>query len=253
MAWIETHSASFTARHESGDTQSAREVLDELERFRAELDGRFRETPGEVAVVIHAQYAQLVIAQPAVPLAQLVAAPASRRYFGGWFGAGEVHVLAPRLLRQRASAVEGSLQALMLAPRHEYAHLVVGRNNADLPPPFTPRTLREYVRWAWLCEGAATYLAGQHRHLRPAIARRLREGPRPSLPPSARDAPLLGGAVFALLEEAAGAAACVELACAPLADARPEQLLERSFGRRIGALGREWLAHLDEVVAAERR
>ena len=156
MAWIETHSASFTARHESSATEEAREVLDGLERFRAELDGRFPETPGEVAVIIHSQYAQLVVAQPMLPLAQLVAAPASRRYFGGWFSAGEVHVLAPRLLRERASAVEGSRQALMLSPQHEYAHLVVGRNNADLPPPFTPRSLREYLRWAWLCEGAAT-------------------------------------------------------------------------------------------------
>lgn len=227
-------------------------MLDELERFRAGLDGRFPETPGEVAVVIHPRYALLAIAHPWLPLAQLTAAPASRRYFGGWFAAGEIHVLAPAALRRRASAVPGSSEALALAPLHEYAHLVVGLNNPDLPPPFTPRSFRGYLRWAWLCEGAATYFSGQHRHLRPAIARRLREGSAPGLPPSARDAPLLGGALFGLLERVAGPKACVELACAPVEDSEPNEVLERSFGRRLPAVAHDWRVHLDELAAPER-
>ncbi|MGI8805631.1 MAG: hypothetical protein ACR2IN_08090, partial [Thermoleophilaceae bacterium] len=216
MAWVETQSASFTARHESAAGDRARAMLDALERFRAGLERAFPDTPGEVAVVIHPQYAQLAMAQPVLPLAQLVAAPASRRYFGGWFASGEVHVLDPEVLRDRASAVPDSREALRLAPAHEYAHLVIGRNNVDLPPPFTLRSFRDYLRWAWLCEGAATYFSGQHRHLGAAVARRLREGTPPKLPPSARDAALLGGAVFGLLERIAGREACADLARAPL-------------------------------------
>jgi hypothetical protein len=200
-------------------------------------------------VVIHSHYALLAIAHPWLPLAQLAAAPASRRYFGGWFATGEIHVLAPAALRRRASAVPGSSEALSLAPRHEYAHLAVGLINPDLPPPFTPRSFRGYLRWAWLCEGAATYLSGQHRHLRAAIARRLREGPVPELPPSARDAPLLGGALFGLLERVAGPAACVELAGSRIEGSEAEEVLERSFGNPLPVVARDWRTHLDELAA----
>ena len=41
-------------------------------------------------------------------------------------------------------------------------------------------------------------------HLRPAIARRLRERASPSFPPTARDAALLGGTVFDLLSRESG-------------------------------------------------
>ena len=243
IAWIETQSASFTARHESDDPTGASEVLDDLERFRAELDGRFGESPGGVAVVIHPRYLQLAVAHPWLPLAQLAAAPASRRYFGGWFTSREIHVLAPDVLRRRSAAIPESREALRLAPRHEYAHLVIGASNPELPPPFTPRSFREYLRWAWLCEGAATWLAGQDRHLRPAIARRLREGPPPSLPPATRDAPLLGGAVFGFLEEVRGQEACFQLA-RRLEPAGAEAALERAFGRPLDAVARDWREYL---------
>ena len=99
----------------------------------------------------------------------------------------------------------GSREALLLTPQHEYAHLVVGANNPYLPPPFSWSTFRRYVRWAWLCEGAATWLSGQAPLLRAAIVRRLREGGRPAFPPEPRDAMLLGGTVFGLLEQEHGA------------------------------------------------
>ena len=252
MPWVETHSSSFTARHDSAAAEEARTVLDDLERFRADLDRRFPATPGDVAVVIHSHYALLAVAHPWLPLAQLAVAPAARRYFGGWFAAGEIHVLAPAALLRRASAVPGSSEALGLAPRHEYAHLAVGLNNPDLPPPFNPRSFRGYLRWAWLCEGAATYFSGQHRHLRAAIARRLREGPAPELPPSARDAPLLGGALFGLLERVAGPEACVELARSRIEGSEAEVLLEQSFGRRLPAVARDWRVHLDALATPER-
>ncbi len=183
MSWVETASLSFVARHEARDADAAQEVLDDLETFRTELEGLFERVPGEVAVVMHPRPLMLTLAAPWVPLARLVSDPAGRRYFAGFFGRGEIHVLAPGALERRASAVPGSREALLRSPRHEYAHVVLGANNPSLPPPFSPSTFRRYVEMAWLCEGAATHFAGQVPHMRAAIVRRLREGRRPRFPP----------------------------------------------------------------------
>jgi hypothetical protein len=249
MAWVESHSPSFSARHEERDADAAADMLGDLERLRIRLQERFEETPGEVAVVMHPTATALSLAHPWLPLARMAAAPAARRYMAGWFSRNEIHVLAPGALEDRASAVAGSREALMLTPRHEYVHLVVGANNPAFPPPFTPRTFRRYLRWAWLCEGAATHLAGQTEHLRPAIARRLREGGRPEFPPAARDAVLLGGTVFALLEEEAGMAACVRMAATP-PDGEGGTAIESAFGRSAADVQRQWRARLDELRAA---
>jgi hypothetical protein len=224
-------------------------VLDRLEGFRDRLEGLFARTPFEVAVVLHPRPLALSLAHPWLPLARLAAAPASRRYFAGWFSAREIHVLAPAALEARASSTEGSLDALMLTPQHEYAHLVIGANNPELPPPFTPVSFRRYLAWAWLCEGAATYLSGQVPHLRAAIVRRLREGPRPEFPPSARDAFLLGGSLFALLAEEAGPESAAALAEEPPRGGSRE-LIERAFGRRLHEVERDWREQLDSLRAA---
>lgn len=212
MPWVETESLSFAARHESGQTGSVERLLDDLERFRTALEPRFATVPGEVAVVVHPRALMLSLAHPWLPAARLVSAPAGRRYFAGFFGHREIHVLAPSVLEARASGVPGSREAMLLSPRHEYAHLVVGANNPALPPPFTPGTFRHYLRMVWVSEGAATYLSGQTQHMRAAVARRLREGGRPSFPPAARDALVLGGTVFDFLARQAGAAAADALA-----------------------------------------
>jgi hypothetical protein len=249
VPWVESASVSFAARHDSADVDAVQEMLDDLEEFRGEMSALFGDTPGEVTVVVHPQPAMLALAHPWLPLARLRAAPAARRYFAGWFSSGEIHVLSRDALRRRASRSPGSLNALLLAPRHEYAHLVVGAHNPDLPPPFTPGTFRRYLRRAWLCEGAATHLSGQTRHLRPAVVRRLREGGRPGFPPSVADAPLLGGTLFGLLEREHGAAACAELAC--VRDREPDRVaLERVFGRPAAAVERAWRAHLDSLRAS---
>jgi hypothetical protein len=245
VAWVETDSLSFSARHESEDADAAVAILEQLEEFRARMDGLFDATPGDVSVVMHAHPAALALAHPWLPLARVLAAPAARRYMAGWFSQREIHVLAPRTLRARASRVEGSREALMLSPLHEYAHLVVGANNEQLPPPFTVRTFSRYVRWAWLCEGAATHFSGQNRHLRPAIARRLREGSRPAFPPAVRDAPLLGGTVFRLLERERGQGACVELS-RRLDPVGPASAIARAFGRPAVEVERDWRASLEE-------
>jgi hypothetical protein len=248
LPWVESHSLSFSARHDESQGDYAAVVLDELESFRERLEGRFERTPYEVAVIIHPRSTMLALAHPWLPLARLMAAPASRRYFAGWFSSNEIHVLTRPALERRASGVEGSREALMLTPQHEYAHLVVGANNPDLPPPFTPGAFRRYVRWAWLCEGAAVHFAGQTGHLRAAIVRRLREGGRPEFPPNARDAQLLGGTVYALLQEEAGPLAAVALAASPLADGT-RRAIEGTFGRPLLHVERDWRGYLDSLRA----
>ncbi|MEA2405655.1 MAG: hypothetical protein QOE08_2302 [Thermoleophilaceae bacterium] len=243
MPWVETDSASFTARHEAEDADAALELLDELERYRDDLEGIFEIVPGDLAVVIHSRAIALSLAHPWLPLARRVAAPASRRYMAGWFSSGEIHVLAPSALEERASAVPGSREALMLSPLHEYTHVVVGANNPGLPPPFNLASFRRYLRWAWLCEGAAAHFCGQTPHMRGAIARRLHEGPKPTFPPSARDAPLLGGTVLALLERELGPEAVVALV-QTLDPQGATVALAHAFERPAAQADRDWREYL---------
>jgi hypothetical protein len=249
LAWVESHSLSFSARHDSAHGEEAAAVLASLEVLRDELEGLFDHVPAELAVVLHPRPAALALAQPWLPLARRAAAPASRRYFAGWFGQTEIHVLSPPALERRASNVPGSRAALLLSPQHEYSHVVLGANNPELPPPFSLAAFRRYVRWAWLCEGAATWLAGQTRHLRAAIVRRLREGGRPAFPPDARDAMLLGGTIFDLLEREHGARAAAALALRPL-ERGPRSLLVDAFGRQLASVERDWRASLESLSAA---
>ncbi len=246
MPWVESFSPSFSARHESTQANDAARVLDDLEVFRSKLGRVYASTPGEVTVVIHPRPFALALAHPWLPVARRLSAPAARRYYAGWFSEGEIHVLAPDALRARASGGEGSAEALLLSPRHEYAHLVIGAHNPGLPPPFRPRSFTRYLRLAWLAEGGAAWLSGQVPHLRPAIARRLREGARPSFPPAPRDALILGGTVFSLLDEEAGPRAAVALARAIPAE-RPETALAHAFGRPLGEVSRDWRDYLDDL------
>ena len=249
MAWVESHSLSFSARHDESTAADAAAVLGSLEAFREELADVFDVVPREIAVVLHPRPAALALAHPWLPLARMVSAPAARRYFAGWFTAADIHVLSPAALERRASRVPGSREALLLAPLHEYAHVVLGANSADLPPPFSPAAFRLYVRWAWLCEGAAVWLSGQAPHLRAAVMRRLREGARPDFPPRAGDAMLLGGSIFSMLERERGARAAVALATAPL-DGGARSLISESFGRQVASVERDWRAELDSLSAS---
>ncbi|MDP9383765.1 MAG: hypothetical protein M3P50_00750, partial [Actinomycetota bacterium] len=193
MPWLETPSATFTARHDARDADDAAAVLAQLEAARERLEPLFgaRAAVGEMAAVLHGSTAQLDAAQPWLPLYRRLTAPAGRRYLAGWTTETELHVLAPRLLARRASNVEGSLELLMLAPAALFARRLVGAANPGLPPPFGIRSFRRYLRWAWLVEGAAQYFSGQGAHVRPAVTRRMREGPAPAFPPAVGDAALL--------------------------------------------------------------
>src|SRR5829696_3128261 len=213
MGWVDTPSETFVARHDVRDTADAERVLTQLELARTRLEQRFQADVGELEVVLHSSLAQLDAAQPWVPLARRLTAPAARRYVVGWAGQREIHVLCPRLLAHRASNVEGSLEMLMLAPSALLARRYVAANHRGMPPPFGPRSFLRWLRWAWLLEGAAQYFSGQFRHVRPAVTRRLRESGAPSFPPARRDAALLGGSVFDLVAREEGERACVALAC----------------------------------------
>jgi hypothetical protein len=249
VPWVETASPHFAARHELADDEDVAGVLELLEGTRARLAAAFPVLPAEVEVIVHGSDAALAAAQPYLPLLRRMVAPAARRYLAGWFGAGSIHVLAPRLLAARASSVPGSREMSLLAPAALYAQLVVGANNAGLPPPFRLPSFARYLRWAWLQAGAAQWFSGQTAYARPAIARRLHEGRAPDFPPGVRDAHLVGGTIFDLLAREEGEAACVRLACRLPAGGAAEALRRAFGGRALGHTEAAWRAHLARMAA----
>lgn len=242
--WVETESDHFSARHSELDADGAQAVLAMLERTRERLLGLLHEVPDGVSVVLHGTPVQLHLAQPLLPLAVRVTAPASRRYLVGWPGRDAVHVLAPSVLEERASAVPGSREMLLLAPAALYAQLAIRASN--------PRLRRgRRLRWAWLVLGASQYLSGQTAHARPAIGRRLREGPEPSFPPALRDAHLLGGTVIDLLAREEGDEAVAGLV-AVAGDAPVDETLVRAFhGRTLRHTEAAWRGNLERLAGRE--
>ncbi len=249
MAWLETPSVTFTARHDARDADDAVAVLAQLEAARERLARLFPTPVGELAVVLHGSTAQLDAAQPWLPLHRRLTAPAGRRYLVGWTTETELHVLAPRLLARRASNVEGSVELLMLAPAALLARRLVGASNPQLPPPFGIRSFRRYLHWAWLVEGAAQYFSGQARHLRPAVTRRMREGAPPAFPPAVRDAALLGGTLFDLVAREEGETAAVSLATAAHHERSEDAIVEAFKGRPLRHTEGTWRGHLERLAA----
>jgi hypothetical protein len=247
MGWTETPSLSFTARHETSESDAALAVLQALEVHRTKLEGLFGQVPDNVTLVLHDSTLQLALAQPYLPFARRITSPAGRRYMAGWYGRSEVHALSPRALRKLAGGPE-SLKALMLTPERTYTMLVVGMNNPLLPPPFRPGALGRLRRFGWLGEGAGQFLSGQVPYLRAALARRLRAG-EPHFPPGVRDAPLLAGSLFDLLNRERGVEACVRLALHSRPD-HPDRIVEEAFGSPSAEVRRRWLTHLDELARA---
>jgi len=129
--------------------------------------------------------------------------------------------------------------------------VIVDRNptsaDAKIPPPWGPRAFRRYLRWAWLIEGGAQFYAGQYASFRPAVLRRLSEGSRPSFPPSARDAIILGGSVFDLLDHEVGRHAC-DLLVARLPKAGPRTAIETAFGASIREIEPVWRDHVETIA-----
>src|SRR5215217_6213424 len=212
----------------------AQRTLDELEDMRLRLEDRFDEVPGEISVVIHPAPVWLSAAHPFLPLARWSAAPAGRRYLAGWAMATELHVLNDPSTERRAAG-EDSREALRGTAERLYAQLVLASNNRALPPSWTPRRFARYLRWAWLVEGGAQYFARQVGFYRAAVIRRLRESARPSFPPSRRDAVILGGTIFDLLETERGPDACERLAM-KLLPGGPTATLEAAFEARAAEI-----------------
>lgn len=248
MAWTETSSPSFTARHAEADARDARNVLDLLEETRERLGDAFPRQPEEVTVVLHDSRIELDLAQPVLPLMRRLTTPAARRYLAGWAGRGTLHVLSPRLLAQRASNVEGSREMLLLTPAALYCQLVLAESNPLLPPPWNPRSTLRGARWAWLLAGAAQWFSGQTAHARSAIARRLREGSQPDFPPRLGDAALLGGTVIDLIVREEGAPAAVKLACGLSSGGPRQSLVEVFHGRELMHSEATWRAHLARMA-----
>jgi hypothetical protein len=246
MAWIETESLSFTARHDDGDTGCAQRILDRLEDVRLMLEDRFDDVPGDVTVVIHDNPAWLSAAHPLLPAVRWSAAPAGRRYLAGWPMLGEIHVLNDYWTERRAAG-EDSLTALKGTADRMYCQLVLAANNESLPPMWTPRHFLTYLRWAWLVEGASQYFTAQTSLFRAAVITRLREGEKPRFPPSRRDAVILGGTVFDLLDRAAGPDACAVLV-SRLHREGPAGNLELAFESPMREIERAWRRQLDEIL-----
>ena len=224
-------------------------VLAQLQFARTRLEERFEARPRGACPCRRPALRRSPSSTPpsrGCSVARRFTAPAARRYVVGWAGPRELHVLCPRLLAHRASNVEGSLEMPMLAPSALLARRYVAAGHPALPPPLSPRRMARWSRWAWLVEGAAQWLSGQTRHVRPAVARRLREGGAPTFPPSRADAVLLGGSIFDLLAREEGDRACVTLARGPHPDG-PERALEIAFPRSIRHTEGAWRSHLTRL------
>jgi hypothetical protein len=80
--------------------------------------------------------------------------------------------------------------------------------------------------------------------VRPAVARRMREGRPPVFPPGRADALLLGGTVFDLVAREEGDRAAVAVV-----RAGPDQALEQAFGRRRARdTEAAWRSHLTRLT-----
>jgi hypothetical protein len=249
MPWVESVSPSFRARHDSADADDAHRVLHSLELTRERLDEVFPQTIGDLTVVLHRSVASLAMTNPLLPLIWLTTAPAARRYLAGWAGERELHVLAPAVLAGHASNVPGSREMLTLAPAALYTKRVIAVNNPDLRRAL-PLRVRQELRWAWLLEGSARWFSGQTEHARPAIARRLREGGRPSFPPGLRDATLLGGTVIDLLAREEGEAAAARFALRLHPQGARAALSEAFHGRSLAHTESAWRSHLARLAGS---
>ena len=255
VAWVESHSLSFSARHDSSQSDEADRVLDALERFRDEVRGLFERTPGEVAVVLHPRSAALTLAHPWLPLARAGGRarepPLLRRLVRG---ERDPRARARRRSSGAPRACPGSREALLLSPQHEYAHIVVGANNPDPAAAVLARELPPLRALGLAVRGSGD------------LARR----PDPS--PAAGDrAPAARGRPARVPARAPRRHAAgrhrLRAARAPGGPARPPpssrrarstagraSLIAEAFGRQPPAVERDWRAELDSLrVELSRR
>jgi hypothetical protein len=250
VAWVESTSASFQCRHSSAHTADAARVLASLEQTRERLADRFPRTVDDLTVILHDGPGSLAASNPLIPLVWAATDPAARRYVTGWVSRRELHVLAPAILRDRAAGGTGSVQMMALAAPTLYTRRVLIECNHDLHNRRAPRRAAAALRWAWLFEGTSRWFSGESAYARTAIIRRLREGGRPSFPPSMRDAPLLGATVIDLLIREEGEQAAAALV-AHLHPDGPRAALVKAFrGRPLVHTEGTWRSHLSRLASA---
>jgi hypothetical protein len=249
MTWVESVSPSFRARHEQADADDADRVLYSLEQARERLERVFPRSTPEMTVVLHRGMVGLSLTNPLLPVSWIATAPAARRYVAGWVGGRELHVLAPATLRTRSSNLPGSREMLRLAPAALYARRVITENNLELRQAKPVVRAGLELRWAWLVEGGARWFAGQAEHARPAIARRLRAGDRPSFPPGPRDAALLGPTVIDLLASERGEQAAAQFVCRLHPHGARGAFAKAFSGRPMTHTEGAWRSHLARLAA----
>lgn len=251
MAWVETELGPFRARHNDSETRDARRVLESIELTHDRLAELFSRRVEETTVILHGSVASLTMTNPVLPLVWLATAPAARRYIAGWAAPHEMHMLAPSVLRARASSVPGSREMLALSAAGLYARRVMVENIKELSGVMSAIRAGRELRWAWLLEGAARWFSGQTDHARPAIARRLREGGQPRFPPGVRDAPLLGGTVIDLLVREQGERAAARF-CSRLHRRGPAAALTEAFDNRpLRQTEAAWRSHLRRLAGTD--
>ena len=166
----------------------------------------------------------------------------------------ELHVLAPRLLAQRASNVEGSLEMLMLAPSALLARRALARRHPGLPPPLGPRPAsRAGCAGRGSSRARAQWLSGQTRHVRPAVARRLREGARAGVPAQPRATRRCSAAPCSTCWRARRASGLRRARRGPHRDGADAALDDAFDGRGVRHTEAAWRSHLRAAGRCGRR
>ncbi len=218
-------------------------MLAQLERARERILEQYT-VPDELTVVLHDTAAELVLSNPLLPPLWAVTARPARRYLTGWAGINELHVLSPKALRERATSVSGSFEMLALAPVTQYAKRVVLGANRELQAARLPARSLAELRWAWLIDGTARWLAGESDYSRRVVGQYLRSGHRPRFPPSAHDAPLLAPILIAMIAEQEGAATVARLAGRLHSNGAQAALRGVLSGERLLTIENDWRARL---------
>lgn len=227
-------------------------MLKSLEQTRERLTDRFPRQVEGLTVILHDTPASLLASAPMLGVLWAATGPRSRRYVNGFVSRHELHVLSPAALRERADRIgsgSGAEQMLEFAPSSLYVRRVIMECNRDLYRSLTPSSIATSVRWAWMLEGVSRWFSGETSHARAPIAHYLRQGQRPSFPPSVRDAPLLGGTVIDLLVRTEGERAAVELAGRLHPDGSRAALTKAFGGRPLVHAEGDWRSHLSRLAS----
>lgn len=250
-AWVETASAHVVARHDGRDARDAERLLGELDAVCTRTAELLRiPAPTELALVLHGTPLQLDLAQPLMPIVRAATHPSARRTVVGLAQPGTVHVLAPRVLRDRGTHEDpDDREYLRLAPAALVVQALVGTAN----PKLGSRRALLRARWAWLLWGAGQLIAGQTAYARGLVRRRLRTTDQPPFPPGLGDAALFGGTVLDLLRREEGMAAVGRLLAEPLPRTADEALRGAFGGRSVVHSAGTWRGHLARLAEGAER